>query len=338
VVQLESNQESFWDATPRDEVERLCIKNLLASCEDQVYFKDQRSRFLLVSSGLLSATAPGRTMEDMVGKTDFDMFSDEHAGAALKDEQHIILTGQPIVAKLERQTFVDRPDAWVSTTKMPLRDPEGQIVGTFGISRDVSVQIEVERALAYQALHDPVTGLANRHSLMARLSQALVGLKRYRPGLAILFVDLDNFKVINDSFGHDAGDLVLAEVGRRLSLVARRVDTVARLGGDEFIMLCSELRHHDVRLIADRIVKTIGMPYAEGGRDLTVTGSVGIAVTMDPRLEPDQLIRDADAAMYQAKRAGRNRYSVYDADVRAPQGRDHPPDRAGPGPVWQPGT
>jgi diguanylate cyclase (GGDEF)-like protein/PAS domain S-box-containing protein len=294
-----------------------CIDNLLSTTEARVYFKDLHSRFLLVSAGCIATATPGHGVEELIGKTDFDFYSEEHAAAAFEDEQQIIRTGEPMVGKLERETFHDRADAWVSTSKMPLRDERGQIVGTFGITRDVTAQIKAENALAYQVLHDPVTGLANRAALMDRLSQALVALERQPGRLAVLYVDLDHFKAINDSFGHDAGDQVLAEVGRRLSLLSRNADTVARLGGDEFVVLCGNLRDDDdVGLIADRIVRGIRAPYVDDGRDLSITCSVGIVVTLDPLTEPEQLIRDADGVMYEAKETGRNRYRVYDSAQR----------------------
>ena len=306
------------DCSPERELLKLaCMDNLLSSLEERVYFKALLSRFVLVSAGWVAAAAPGRTADEFIGLTDFDVFGEAFAAAALEDEQQVIRTGQPVVGKLERETFGDRPGAWVSTTKMPLRDANGQIIGTFGLSRDVTAQITAENTLAYQARHDPVTGLANRIALMERLAQALVAMEADPAPLAVLFIDLDNFKVINDSYGHGAGDNVLAEVGRRLSAVARRADTVTRhtvgrLGGDEFVLLCGDLRDDNaVCLIGDRIVRSIGTPYLEGGRDLSVTGSVGIVVTHDPLAEPEQLVRDADAAMYEAKKAGRNRFQVY---------------------------
>ncbi len=117
-----------------------------------MYFKDLLSRFLLVSAGWIAAYAPGRTAEELIGRTDFDVFSEQHASAAFADEQQVIRTGEPIVGKVERETYSGRADAWVSTTKTPLRDQRGQIIGTFGISRDITVQISAESALAEQAL------------------------------------------------------------------------------------------------------------------------------------------------------------------------------------------
>jgi PAS domain S-box-containing protein len=125
--------------------------NLLSTTHERVYFKDLLSRFLFVSAGWIAAYAPGRAPEELTGKTDFDVFSDRHASAAYQDEQQIIRTGEPIVGKVELETYSGRDDAWVSTTKMPLKDARGQIIGTFGISRDITAQIRAERALARQA-------------------------------------------------------------------------------------------------------------------------------------------------------------------------------------------
>jgi diguanylate cyclase (GGDEF)-like protein/PAS domain S-box-containing protein len=294
------------------------MRNLLASYEERVFFKDLRSRFILISAGFLFDQAPGWGLDDVVGKSDFDLFSDEHAVAAFEDEQTVIRTGDAMVAKIERETFRDRPDAWVSTTKLPLRDDEGHIVGTFGISRDVTAQVLAEQALAHQALHDTVTGLANRLALMDRLAQALVALDRSHGRVAVFFVDLDNFKAINDSHGHDAGDRVLVEVGRRLTRISRRGDTVCRFGGDEFVLLRTNLKNgDDARLIASRAVAAIGERFVHQGIDLSVTGSVGAVVTADPLADPEVLLQQADIALHEAKSAGRDCFRFFDADLHA---------------------
>jgi len=297
-------------ATARDR-KLTCMDNLLLATDAIVYFKDEHSRFLHVSAGWVANVVPGLTAEQIIGKTDFDFFKKEFAAATLEDEQRIMRSGEPVIAKLEQD---DRTGDWYSSTKMPLRDASGQVVGTFGIARNVTGLVEAERALAYRALHDPVTGLPNRTAFMDRLSQALVALERQPSAIAVLFIDLDHFKEINDSFGHDAGDQVLSQVGRRLLLLARSVDTVARLGGDEFVVLCTGLGHDDdVGLIADRIVRGLRTPYGDDGRDQPVTASVGIVVTRDPLAEPENLVREADAAMYEAKKAGRDCYRADDS-------------------------
>ena len=132
---------------PQRDFKLICMNNLLATAEVRLYFKDLRSRFLMVSAGWIAAYAPGLSADELVGKTDFDVFSYSHASAALSDEQQIIRTGIPIIAKLERETYKGRADAWVTTTKMPLRDARRQIIGTFGFSRDVTMYIAAGSAV-----------------------------------------------------------------------------------------------------------------------------------------------------------------------------------------------
>lgn len=139
------------DGRSARELKLTCMANLLSTTEERVYFKDLESRFLFVSAGFIAAYAPGRSAEELTGKTDFDVFSYQHAADAFADEQEIIQTGKPIAGQVERETYTGRPDAWVSTTKMPLLDETGQIIGTFGISRDVTAQVSADNMLARQA-------------------------------------------------------------------------------------------------------------------------------------------------------------------------------------------
>ncbi|MFZ0060195.1 MAG: EAL domain-containing protein [Acidimicrobiales bacterium] len=308
----------------REELARLCMHNLLENSGERVYFKDLASRFLLFSRGFLLAEAPGISESELIGRTDFDIFSEPHAIEAFEDEQRIIRTGEPLLGKIERETYRDGPDRWASTTKVALRDDEGRIIGTFGISRDVTPQVIAEQALAYQSLHDPATGLTNRTALLDRLSQALAALERQPGRVGLLLVDLDNFKAINDSFGHEAGDKVLVEIARRLSRVSRRADTVARLGEDEFVVLCTLRGDDDARLLGDRVVRAIGRPIARHGLDLTVTASVGVVVTSDPNAGPGELLQDADIAMYRAKDAGKNCFKIFTPAQRARVATKHP--------------
>ena len=177
--------------------------------------------------------------------------------------------------------------------------------------------VERERssgALAHQAMHDHLTNLPNRTLFLDRLTQSIQALGRTGSHLAVMFLDLDNFKLINDSLGHDVGDQVLTAVAERLVQVMRSGDTAARFGGDEFIILCERLSSDEaVADIANRLLATIEEPILlDGDVRTVVTASIGIAIASSPNARPDHLLRDADAAMYRAKEEGRGRFHVFD--------------------------
>jgi diguanylate cyclase (GGDEF)-like protein/PAS domain S-box-containing protein len=187
------------------------------------------------------------------------------------------------------------------------------------VASQLGTVIERKRAqerLAHQALHDPLTELPNRALFLDRLALALARLRRRRSSMAVLFADVDRFKVVNDSLGHDAGDRLLVALSRRLRDVLRPGDTLARFGGDEFAVLCEDVPEADVIGIAERMTDALAEPFTVGGREVFVSMSVGIAVARDPDQRPAALLRDADAAMYLAKDRGRARFEVFDEAMR----------------------
>lgn len=177
---------------------------------------------------------------------------------------------------------------------------------------------QAERALLRRAVHDPLTDLPNRSLFLDRLGMALKRLERTTSGqVTVLFVDLDNFKAINDGFGHDAGDHVLVEVARRLGELLRPEDTLARFGGDEFVVLCEEgLGLSEPASVAVRLGDALEQPVVLAHGEALVRASLGIAVTTDPRARPELLMREADLAMYQAKQRGGARFEVFDELMR----------------------
>ena len=177
---------------------------------------------------------------------------------------------------------------------------------------------QAERALLRRAVHDPLTDLPNRSLFLDRLGMALKRLERTTSGqVTILFVDIDNFKAINDGFGHDGGDRVLVEVARRLGELLRPEDTLARFGGDEFVVLCEEgLGLSEPAGVAVRLGDALEEPVVLSNGEALVRASLGIAVTNDPRARPELLIREADLAMYQAKQRGGARFEVFDELMR----------------------
>jgi diguanylate cyclase (GGDEF)-like protein/PAS domain S-box-containing protein len=186
-----------------------------------------------------------------------------------------------------------------------------------GVARDVTERKRLETQLRHQSAHDPLTGLANRTLLMERL-EVLADQLATRPGLlALYFVDLDRFKMVNDSLGHEAGDLLLRQTAARLRGAVRPEDLVARIGGDEFVIVCGDL--HDLleaETVARRLVSTLAEPLHLQGQEVFVTASIGV-VTDDGRRAAAELLADADAAMYTSKQTGRGRYSVVDDEARA---------------------
>lgn len=188
-----------------------------------------------------------------------------------------------------------------------LGDPD--VRGTVAYFRDVTEHKALVGTLAHRAFHDELTGLPNRGLFVDRLEQALARALRHRGSLTVLFLDLDNFKSVNDAFGHEAGDRILAAVGRRLQACVRPGDTVARFGGDEFAVLLEYTKDAvGVSRVVDRIVESSRAPIALNGRALFVTCSIGVATSASERDQADELLRRADQAMYGAKKSGKARY------------------------------
>jgi diguanylate cyclase (GGDEF)-like protein/PAS domain S-box-containing protein len=185
--------------------------------------------------------------------------------------------------------------------------------------RDVTERIKLEEQLTHQAFHDNLTGLANRALFRDRLDHALARMARSEHAVAVLLVDLDGFKQVNDTLGHDAGDELLHKIARRFEAVVRASDTVARFGGDEFAVLLEDVDEHETVALAERMLARLAAPIQIADRELTLGASIGIVVRSGPA-SSEELVRDADVAMYAAKDGGRGRYEVFCAEMAAEAG------------------
>ena len=243
------------DSETQRELKLTCLRNLLSAAEERVYFKDRLSRFLFVSEGWLAAYAPGRTAAELVGKTDFDVFSDQHASAAFRDEKLIIRTGEPIVGQVERETYSGQPDAWVSTTKMPLLDPDGEIIGTFGISRDITAQIRAETALAEQARELSVQNEQLRE--LDRLKDQFIALVSHELRTPLTSI-IGYLKLLRDQ------RTTAPNAAHFTAVIQRNAERLLRLVGDLLFLsqlqsgtLATELRPTDLAEVAARAVAGI---------------------------------------------------------------------------------
>jgi diguanylate cyclase (GGDEF)-like protein len=220
----------------------------------------------------------------------------------------------------------DGEQIWTEHRVVPLRDAHGTVVAIEGIARDVTQLKLNEAVLSHRALHDALTGLPNRVLLLDRLEHALARLRRHESGLAVLYLDLDRFKTVNDNLGHGVGDGVLQHVARRLLDTVRPSDSVARLGGDEFAAVLPDLRSPEEAVqIAERLLVAVAEPIDLGDGELVTTVSIGVAGAGDGSASAAELLRRADFAMYTAKDRGRARVEVYDGLTPL----DQPPHSAG---------
>ena len=203
----------------------------------------------------------------------------------------------------------------VQLTISAVEEEGGNVIGLMGMSYDLTERKDADDYIYHLAHHDTLTGLPGRSLLRDRLEIAIERGKRYQTLFAVLMIDLDNFKRVNDSLGHQAGDIVLCEVAERLKRLLRRVDTISRFGGDEFVVLISELHSRQyAEHVARKIMKALALPIRVFGHDLTVTASIGVSLYPESAT-PDELIRHADIAMYRSKTIGRNDIVSFTPDL-----------------------
>lgn len=202
---------------------------------------------------------------------------------------------------------------WVEFATRVLFDSQGQLQGFLGTFADITDRLIYQEKLRLVAEYDYLTGLANRNLFQDRLQQALYSFQRDKRSVYVMFLDLDGFKDVNDTFGHEIGDKMLKEVSNRLLGVLRRDDTVARFGGDEFVVLLGKLANPDnVALVADKIIQAVSKPYRLDGQDAYVTVSIGIAKSGPDSHTIDGMLKQADDALYLAKNSGKNKCQMYD--------------------------
>ena len=261
--------------------------------------------------GWSRAEALGQPLVELAVPPRHRQLYEEHLGGVVAGDETPLAPRRELVAVRRSGTeFPVQVTVWTSG-----RDGSRRICG---FVRDLSERKRFEGQLASQALHDPLTGLPNRVLLRDRVEHALARAGRRGASVALLIADIDRFKLINESLGHDGGDRLLVAVARRLTELLRPGDTVARMGGDEFALLCEDVGgYHEATGIASRVVGAFEKPFQVQGADFSLTASVGVAVGALAGPAPELLLRDADVAMYRAKDGGRDRFEVFDETMLA---------------------
>ncbi len=254
-----------------------------------------------------------RAPEELVGVRISDLtHPDDRASSAAMLEE--LISGKVDTREGEKRYLrSDGTSLWVSIKISSVRDGNGRPLYLIGQADDISERRKLRDQLAHDAVHDPLTGLPNRILFVDRLELALHRVERNNKIAAVMFLDLDHFKLINDSLGHDAGDRLLHSVTQQLFGALRSSDTLARFGGDEFTVLCEVDSREEALEVADRLLATLGRPISLDGTDHYLSMSLGIALSVTGRERSAELLRHADAAMYKAKEAGPGNVRVHEA-------------------------
>jgi diguanylate cyclase (GGDEF)-like protein/PAS domain S-box-containing protein len=206
---------------------------------------------------------------------------------------------------------------WLESSITIIRDASMKPIGILGVSRDITERKKTEEQIQHLATHDLLTDLPSMRLANDRLSVALNMARRYKKAVAVMFIDLDGFKDVNDELGHDAGDYVLKQVAQRMLSCVRETDTVARVGGDEFLIIATEINApENVAQIAEKVIHLVSQPIILNGRQAVVSASIGIALFPDDGTNMDQLIKKADEAMYKVKKAGKNGFCFINITVK----------------------
>lgn len=292
------------------------LRTLFTSMNEGLTQVDNNEVIEFVNDRLCEIT--GYAREEIIGKATLDLFFDDEGRRLVtkaNEQRKKGISGQ-YEARLRKKSG---EMLWVLISGAPIINGDGVVTGTLGMFMDISERRRAEEQLLHDAFHDGLTGLANRALFMDHLRMTIERCKsKHSNYYALLFFDLDRFKVINDSLGHAEGDELLKQIARRLESLTRTGDLLARLGGDEFVILLSEmLEVNDAIQIAERIQDDLKNPFDLRGSEVFISASIGIALCTDGYRRAEDMLRDADIAMYSAKSNGKARYQVFNQAMRA---------------------
>lgn len=294
---------------------------LMETTEDSIYFKDRECRLVRVSRRMAQNLGFADPSE-LVGKTDVDLFGESFGQRTFLEDLRIMESNEPIIGLVESRV-VGSETNWTLTTKVPLHDESGAVVGLMGITREINELKRTELNLQHLATHDPLTGLPNRYLMTDRLNHTVAQAVRTGTRFGLLFLDIDDFKAVNDARGHEFGDLVLRTVGEAIVGTVRASDTVARIGGDEFVVIIDALAEGDhATLVANKIRRKVAKPLTLKRHRVSVTVSIGIGLYPDNGKDADVLLGAADYAMYLAKAQGKNRVLTCPVELPGGSGKE----------------
>jgi diguanylate cyclase (GGDEF)-like protein/PAS domain S-box-containing protein len=291
-------------------------RTIIEQMKEWYFETDQEGKITFFNN--IFADVLGYTQEELTGLNFQSLIKKEDADSLSILFNQIFITGKPTRNFPYEFISTDGKVTSAEFSFFPKRDKEGNVCGFRGVGHDITERKHAEEKIQYQATHDALTGLPNRLMFSQLLNQAIKSARRYKRQFAVLFIDLDRFKIINDTMGHDAGDQLLQEIAARLKQTLRAVDVVARLGGDEFIVLIDEVSDSShVSTVAHKIITSIIKPLTIMKQECRITASIGISIYPKDAEDEQSLMKNADMAMYLAKEEGKNNYQFYSEDIQS---------------------
>lgn len=297
------------------------LNTILNSVDAYIYIKDPQLRYQYANSKVCELF--GRSLDQVIGQTDSTFFNADTVNQLRTNDLRVIEYGERVEEEEVNRSVDGRIEHSYVSVKLPLRDADGRIYALCGISTDISKRKQAEDAIHQLAFYDPLTSLPNRRLLQDRVQQLLGTLARAPHGAALMFLDVDNFKDINDTLGHDMGDTLLCQMAQRMSECIRAQDTLARQGGDEFVVMLVDLAKqpeeaaNEAQRVAQKILTRLNEPYTLGSRQYQGSVSIGVALVDAKAPSREELFKQADLAMYQAKAAGRNTLRFFNPAMQA---------------------
>ena len=297
------------------------LNTILDSVEAYIYIKDPQLNYQYANRKVCELF--GLPREEVVGRSDEDFFDALTAANLHNNDRRVLQLGERVEREETNRSLDGNEEHTFLSVKLPLRHPDGSIYALCGISTDISEHKRNLEQIHQLAFYDTLTGLPNRRLLIDRLQHALAQRARSKKEGALLFIDLDNFKDLNDTLGHDMGDRLLQQVAQRLLEHVREQDTLARLGGDEFVLMIEDLSlNRDTAIqqldrVTHKILHALAAPYTLQARNYSSTASIGIALFSDDHNTVDELLKRADLAMYEAKSGGRNTLRYFNPQMQA---------------------
>jgi diguanylate cyclase (GGDEF)-like protein/PAS domain S-box-containing protein len=292
------------------------LSDILENVTAYIYMKDTQGRYLFANRLLRERFAA--PMEEIVGYDDYKFFDADTAANMRKDDLCVLKNGETLHAEETIPNMLTGVTQVFMTVKIPLMYEDGSIYALCGISTDISERKDIEEHMQHMAQYDALTHLPNRALFNDRLQQAIAAAQRNKARLALMFIDLDKFKPVNDTYGHGVGDLLLKDVALRIQDCLRESDTAARIGGDEFVILLPAIEtQQDASKVGEKILHALNQSFALAGHTLQISASIGVAVYPQHGKDEKLLVKSADIAMYHAKKDGRNNVKIYQSGMQA---------------------